>query len=116
MRIKCSKPCGTGSRTRVVLCLSNNQTSELSKCGAGSIPFGEEKCNPAACPDDADADADADAVTTTPPEDDLVEVCEEVEDYETEYDDSGSGEEAIMEGSGDADASGTVRFTCTNCF
>lgn len=81
---QCSKSCGSGSRTRTVLCLANNETADLKQCGVDTIPFAEEKCNTQTCDD-----ATPEPTTETP----LVEVCEEVE-----VDDEG-GEEESIEGS-----------------
>ena len=76
--LQCSKSCATGSRTRAVLCLVNNETtSDLKLCGVDTIPFAEEKCNVEPC---------SEVPTTEAPKDDLIEVCEEVEtdEYEDE--------------------------------
>ena len=72
---QCSKSCGSGSRKRTVLCLRNNATADLSQCGVDSIPFAEEKCNVDPC-----SSEDQEMTETTTPADDLIEVCEEIEE------------------------------------
>lgn len=99
---QCSKPCGTGSRTRTVLCLANNETANIAECGMDGIPFAEEKCNTDACSEDTTAEPVTDEPT-------MIEVCEEVEveeepecEDESEPDDKG---EMMEEGSGSGEAS-----------
>ena len=84
---QCTKTCGSGSRTRAVLCLAGNETAPPTKCGADTIPFAEEKCNTTPCPETEEMQA------TEAPKDDLIEVCEEVEVEE----DIPEGEEDVKE-------------------
>ncbi|XP_046445127.1 papilin-like isoform X2 [Daphnia pulex] len=84
---ECSKTCGTGSRTRPILCLANNVTVKIDQCGSDTIPSSEEKCNTQACSEETTPD------TTT--EMSLVEVCEEVEVDDEEGEEEEIGEEVI---------------------
>ena len=93
-----------------MVCLAGNATAPPTYCGVDDIPFGEEKCHTDACPPEA---TDGDAAAAAPPAapvDDLVEVCEEVEDYEDVVDDDDDDDDdvaVVEEGSGD-DGSGAA--------
>ena len=94
-----------------MVCLAGNATAPPTYCGVDDIPFGEEKCHTDACPPEAtDGDAAAAAAPPAAPVDDLVEVCEEVEDYEDVVDDDDDDDDdvaVVEEGSGD-DGSGAA--------
>jgi len=83
----CSKPCGSGLKTRTVLCISNNNQSEVSssQCKEQTIEFSSEDCNKHACSEDDIVPVDK---TSKPIEEDDEgeDWCDE--DYEDDYDDS----------------------------
>lgn len=46
---ECSKPCGSGERSKKVVCLKDLEVVDASFCGPDKIIFGKEECNPQPC-------------------------------------------------------------------
>lgn len=83
----CNKPCGSGKRSRKVLCIANGKlATKASLCGEDSVAFPKEECNTQPCVDDEWIPVD----TTSKP----IEEDDEGEDWCPD-DDDGEGFEIV---------------------
>lgn len=52
--LQCSKPCGSGTMSRKVICMKDNVTVSTSACDPSTIMFSTEDCNDQPCEEGAD--------------------------------------------------------------
>ncbi len=63
LNFQCSSSCGSGSRTRLIYCIKNGSTVDVSECGEDSIPETQEDCLGDCSSDGGSGDFDKDNLT-----------------------------------------------------